>query len=382
MERYAARRVIYLDHAATTPLAPAVLEAMLPFFSERFGNASEPHWAGRAARAGLSDARSRVAAVLGVAAHEVVFTGGGSESDNIAINGRTSGRPGRIVASAIEHPAVREPVRALGERGWEVAWAPVDADGVVDVGAFADLVQPGDAVACVMWANNVTGVVQPVETVAAICADRGVPLHLDAVQAPSGVRVDLGRLAGTVTVTLAAHKLGGPKGVGVLAGRGIASLQATVLGGGQERGLRPGTENVAGAVGLATALELRQADRAEWAARTSLRDRMTAAVGLPVAGGRAPRLPGHALLLTGARGDMLVHLLDGHGIAVAAGSACASGDAAPSHVLVAMGVEADVARGALRVSLGPETTSEDVDTFVAALGQVLPEAARMLAAAS
>jgi cysteine desulfurase len=382
VERYAADGVIYLDHAATTPLAPAVLEAMLPFFSERFGNASEPHWAGRAARAGLSDARSRVAAVLGVAAHEVVFTGGGSESDNIAVHGRTSGPPGRVVASSVEHPAVREPVRALGERGWEVVWAPVDREGLLDLGAFADLVQPGDALACVMWANNVTGVVQPVEAVAAICAERGVPLHLDAVQAPSGVRVEAGTLPGDVTVTLAAHKLGGPKGVGVLAGRGIASLQATVLGGGQERGLRPGTENVAGAVGLATALELRQSDRADWAARAALRDRMTAAVGLRVAGARAPRLPGHALLLTGARGDMLVHLLDGHDIAVAAGSACSSGSPTPSHVLVAMGLEADVARGALRVSLGPETTAEDVDTFVAALGEVLPEAARMLAAAS
>jgi cysteine desulfurase len=382
VERYAADGVIYLDHAATTPLAPAVLEAMLPFFTERFGNASEPHWAGRAARAGLSEARARVAGVLGVAPHEVVFTGGGSESDNIAVHGRTSGRTGRVVASAIEHPAVREPVRALAARGWDVVWAPVDAEGLLDLGAFADLVLPGDALACVMWANNVTGVVQPVEAVAAICADRGVPLHLDAVQAPSGVRVEIGRLPGDVTVTLAAHKLGGPKGTGVLAGRGIASLQATVLGGGQERGLRPGTENVAGAVGLATALELRQGDSAEWATRAALRDRMTAALGLPVAGARAPRLPGHALLLTKARGDMLVHLLDGHDIAVAAGSACSSGDTAPSHVLVAMGLEADVARGALRVSLGPDTSAENVDTFVAALGEVLPEATRMLAAAS
>ena len=382
MERYSLDGVIYLDYAATTPLAPAVLDAMLPFLTERFGNASEPHWAGRAARAGLVDARGRAAAVLGVAPHELVFTGGGSEADNMAILGRALGPPGRIVASAIEHPAVREPVRALGERGWEVAWAPVDAAGLLDLEAFAALVRPGDALACVMWANNVTGVVQPVAEVAAICAEHGVPLHVDAVQAPSGVRVRAGDLAGDVTVTLAAHKLGGPKGVGAVAGRGVSSLQPAIRGGGQERGLRPGTENVAGCVGLATALELRQGAAGEWDERAARRDRMIAGTGLPVAGDGAPRLPGHALLLTGARGDLLVHLLDERGIAVAAGSACSSGDAAPSHVLVAMGIDADRARGALRVSLGPETTDAEVDAFVAALADVRPEVARMLAAAS
>jgi cysteine desulfurase len=382
VERYSGGGVIYLDYAATTPLAPAVLDAMLPFLTERFGNASEPHWAGRAARAGLVDARARTATVLGVAPHEVIFTGGGSEADNMAILGRATGPPGRIVATAIEHPAVREPVRALGERGWEVAWAPVDGDGALDLEAFAELVQPGDDLACVMWANNVTGVVQPVAAAAAICAERGVPLHLDAVQAPSGVRVRVGDLEGDVTVTLAAHKLGGPKGVGAVAGRGVGTLQPAIRGGGQERGLRPGTENVAGCVGLATALELRQGAVEEWSDRGARRDRMVAATGLPAAGARAERLPGHALLLTGARGDMLVHLLDERGIAVAAGSACSSGDSAPSHVLVAMGLEADQARGALRVSLGPETTDDEVDAFVAALAEVLPEVVRMAAAAT
>ena len=261
-------------------------------------------------------------------------------------------------------------------------WAPVDSRGVLDLAAFAALVRPGDALACAMWANNVTGVVQPVVEIAEICAERGVPLHLDAVQAPSGVRVRPGDLPGAVTVTLAAHKLGGPKGVGAVAGRGIASLQPAIRGGGQERGLRPGTENVAGCVGLATALELRQGAAAEWDERAARRDRMVAGTGLPVAGDGAPRLPGHALLLSGARGDLLVHLLDERGIAVAAGSACASGDEKPSHVLMAMGLDAATARGALRVSLGPETTDAEVDAFVGALAEVRPEVARMLAAAS
>ncbi len=286
-----------------------------------------------------------------------------------------------MVASAIEHPAVREPVRALGARGWEVAWAPVGPDGVLDLDAFAELVQPGDALACVMWANNVTGVVQPVSEAAAVCAERGVPLHIDAVQAPSGARVRVGELEGEVTVTLAAHKLGGPKGVGAVVGRGVNTLQPAILGGGQERGLRPGTENVAGCVGLAAALELRQGAEDEWGERGERRDRMVAATGLPVAGDGAPRLPGHALLLTGARGDMLVHLLDGEGIAVAAGSACSSGASEPSHVLVAMGIESSEARGALRVSIGPETTDDDVDAFVSALAVALPDVRRMLAAA-
>jgi len=382
VERYSVGGVIYLDYAATTPLAPPVLDAMLPFLTERFGNASEPHWAGRAARAGLVDARGRAATVLGVAPHELVFTGGGSEADNMVIMGRTQRAPGRIVASAIEHPAVREPVRALAERGWDVAWAPVDAAGLLDLDAFAELVRPGDALACAMWANNVTGVVQPVAEAAAICAERGVPVHVDAVQAPSGVRVRVGDLPGDVTVTLAAHKLGGPKGVGAVAGRGVSTLQPAIRGGGQERGLRPGTENVAGCVGLATALELRQGATDEWDDRAARRDRLVAGTGLAVAGDGAPRLPGHALLLTGARGDLLVHLLDERGIAVAAGSACSSGDAAPSHVLVAMGIDADRARGALRVSLGPETTDAEVDAFVEALADVRPEVVRMLAAAS
>ena len=354
--------MIYLDHAATTPLSAAAWRAMEPYLREHFGNPSEPHAAGRAARAGLDAARESVAATLGCAVGEVVFTGGGSEADNLAVLGRLAAG-GRVVAGAIEHPAVREPLLAYGG---EVAWAPVAPDGVVDLDALSALVRPGDALCCVMAANNVTGAIQPVAEIAELCAERGVPLHVDAVQAAAGC--DVRALPGESTMAIAAHKLGGPKGVGVLAGLGVASLPAVVRGGGQERGLRPGTENVAGAAALAAALDERQGPGAvaERAARAALRDRLEREVGLPVASAGAPRLPGHALLLAGVRGDLVVHQLDGAGICVAAGSACAAGSAEPSYVLAAMGIDPATARGAVRVTLGPESTAAEVDAFLAA----------------
>ncbi len=367
--------MIYLDHAATTPLSALAWAAMEPFLREHFGNASEPHAAGRAARVGLEAARARVALTLGCADQDVVFTGGGTEADNLAVLGRLRDG-GRVVASAIEHPAVLEPLRAYGG---EVAAVPVTADGVVDLDAVDALVRPGDALCCVMQANNVTGAIQPVAEVAAICAERGVPLHVDAVQAAAGIDVRV--LPGPVTLAIAAHKLGGPKGVGVLAGTGIGSLAATVRGGGQERGLRPGTENVAGAVALAAALAARQgADAgAERIRRAALRDRLESACGLPGVSRAAPRLPGHALLLAPVRGDLVAHQLDALGICVAAGAACASGSAEPSHVLAAMGIDAPVARGAVRVTLGPETTDEDVAALAAALPDVLAALGRAVA---
>jgi cysteine desulfurase len=361
-----AAAVIYLDHAATTPISDVAWRAMEPYLREHFGNPSEPHAAGRAARAGLDAARASVAATLGCAETEVVFTGGGSEADNLAILGRLAGG-GRVVASAIEHPAVREPLRAYGG---EVAWAPVGADGVVDLDALRQLVRPGDALCCVMAANNVTGVLQPVAEIAALCAEREVPLHVDAVQAASGAEVRA--LPGRTTLALAAHKLGGPKGVGALVGPGVADLAVVLRGGGQEHGLRPGTENVAGAVALAAVLARRQAPGAgtERRARAALRDRLERAAAVPVAAAGAPRLPGHALLLADVRGDLVVHQLDGDGICVAAGSACAAGSTEPSHVLEAMGIDAATARGAVRVTLGPETTADDVDAFLAAFGRI------------
>ncbi len=357
---------VYLDHAATTPLGPAAWEAMRPLLDEGFGNASEPHELGRQARSALEGARARVAELLGAAPAQVVFTSGGTEADNQAVFGLAGAAPGRIVVSAIEHPAVREPALELARRGFEVAWAPVDGRGVVSVDTLVELVRPGDRLCAVMWANNVTGVIQPVAAVAGVCAAAGVPLHVDAVQAAGSMKVDFGA-SGAETMALSAHKLYGPKGVGCLLARDPGSIPPLILGGGQEGGLRSGTENVAGIGGFAAALEAAQAEPDE---RLELRDRLEAglAAGVSVVSAEAPRLPGHSLLLVeGIRAELLVLALDREGYAVAAGSACASGDAEPSHVLVAQGMSTADARSVIRVSLGRTSSRARVDGFLNAL---------------
>jgi len=356
---------VYLDHAATTPLAPEARQAMEPYLSERFGNASEPHAYGREARAASRATRATLAELLDAEPGQVVLTSGGSEADNQAVLGLPGTEPGRIVVSAIEHPAVREPARELERRGFEVAWAPVDGDGVIDVEAFERLVRPGDRLAAAMWANNVTGAVQPVERLAAVAAEAGVPFHCDAVQAAASFPVGL-RSSGAATLALSAHKLGGPKGVGCLVAREPGRIPPLVWGGGQERGLRSGTENIPGAVGFAAALA---ATRAAEDRRAAMRDRLEAALAgdIAVVSAGAERLPGHLLaLVTGIRAELLVLALDREEYAVAAGSACAAGDAEPSHVLVAQGMSARDARSVVRVSLGPGTTEAEVDGFAAA----------------
>jgi cysteine desulfurase len=356
---------VYLDHAATTPLAPEARQAMEPYLSERFGNASEPHAYGREARAALESARATLAELLEAEPGQVVLTSGGSEADNQAVFGLAGGEPGRIVVSAIEHPAVREPARELVRRGFEVAWAPVDGHGVIDADAFERLVRPGDRLAAAMWANNVTGAVQPVERLAAVAAERGVPFHCDAVQAAASFPVGL-RSSGAESLALSAHKLGGPKGVGCLVARQPGRIPPLVWGGGQEHGLRSGTENVPGAVGFAAALAATRAARDR---RAALRDRLEGALAgeIVVVSSAAERLPGHLLaLVPGVRAELLVLALDREGYAVAAGSACAAGDAEPSHVLVAQGMSARDARSVVRISLGAGMTEAEVDGFAAA----------------
>jgi len=361
---------VYLDHAATTPLGAEARAAMEPYLSERFGNASEPHAYGREARVALEAARATLAELLDAEPGHVVLTSGGSEADNQAVFGLAGAGPGRIVVSAIEHPAVREPARELERRGFEVAWAPVDGDGVIDAEAFEALVRPGDRLASAMWANNVTGAVQPVERLASAAAQAGVPFHCDAVQAAASFPVGL-RSSGAATLALSAHKLGGPKGVGCLVAREPGRIPPLVWGGGQERGLRSGTENIPGAVGFAAALA---ASRATDDRRAALRDRLETALAgeITVVSAGAERLPGHLLaLVPGIRAELLVLALDRAGYAVAAGSACAAGDAEPSHVLVAQGLSARDARSVVRVSLGPGTTEAEVDGFAAALAGCL-----------
>ena len=349
---------LYADHAATTPVSDAAWEAMQPYLRERFGNASEPHWAGREARRGLDAARADCARALGVGAGDVVFTGGASEADNIAILGRAVRGAGRIVTTPLEHPAVSEAVAALARAGCEVVTLRVDADGRVPVEALDEAVRPGDLVCSLIWASNLTGVLQPVAEAAALCAERGVPLHLDAVQACPALPVDVGALPGAVTAAVAAHKLGGPKGAGLLCGRGLASLEPVLFGGGQERALRPGTESVAQAAGLAVALLAAAADGGRAARYRAVRDDYEAALaaaldGVTFVGERAARTPGHSLaLLDGINGHALVALLDERGIAAAAGPACASAESSASPALTAMGIGPDQARGALRLSFG------------------------------
>ena len=357
--------MVYLDHAATSPLCREAREAMAPYLDEHFGNASEPHGYGRAAREGLERARATLCELVGCDPAQLVFTSGGSEADNQALFGLT-GRPlGRLVVSEIEHPAVRVPAKELERQGFDVAWVGVDRDGVVDVDAFGAAVRPGDRVAAVMWANNVTGAVQPVAELAAICAEREVPLHVDAVQAAASLPIDF-RGSGAETIALSAHKVNGPKGVGALVARDPTRLRPLIWGGGQERGLRSGTENVAGVVGFAAALA---ALRSRPDRRRELRDRLERALPeVQAVSAGAPRLPGHSLLLVeGIRADMLVLALDRAGYAVSAGSACASGESEPSRALTAQGLTADEARSVVRVSIGIDTTEGDVDGFASAL---------------
>lgn len=361
---------VYLDHAATTPLGAAARAAMEPYLSDEFGNASEPHGYGRRARAALERARSRIAELLDCEPGQVTFTSGGTEADNQAVFG-FCGRPlGRFVVSAVEHSAVRAPAQELERQGFDVAWAPVGPDGVVDVAAFAELVRPGDRLAAVMWANNVTGVLQPVEELAAIARGRGVPFHCDAVQAAASLPLSF-RASGVDSIALSAHKLEGPKGIGCLVAREPERLRPLIWGGGQEGGLRSGTENVAACVGFAAALE---ASRSTACGRLRTRRRLEATLpeGVSVVCGASERLPGHALLLVpGIRSELLVLALDRAGYAVAAGSACSSADAAPSHVLVAQGMSAADARSVIRVSLGAGTTEAEIDGFAAALADAI-----------
>jgi cysteine desulfurase len=359
---------VYLDHAATTALGSEAREAMEPYLSDRFGNASEPHAYGREARAALESARRTVAELLDCEPAQVVFTSGGSEADNQAVFG-FCGRPlGRLVVSAIEHPAVREPARELERQGFEVAWVPAGGDGVVDVAAFAAAVRPGDRVAAVMWANNVTGVLQPVEELAAIARDRGVPFHCDAVQAAASLPLSFAR-SGADAIAVSAHKLHGPKGVGCLVAREPSRLRPLVLGGGQERGHRSGTENIPGCVGFAAALA---AARTTADHRLAMRTRLEAALpdGVEVVCAASERLPGHSLLLVrGVRAELLVLALDREGYAVAAGSACSAGHDEPSHVLIAQGMAPDDARSVLRISMGAGTAAAEVDGLAAALAR-------------
>ncbi|HEY2671754.1 MAG TPA: cysteine desulfurase family protein [Rugosimonospora sp.] len=381
----------YLDHAATTPMLPQAVEAYVSAAQE-VGNASSLHAAGRCARRKVEESRELVAAVLGARPSEVIFTGGGTESDNLAVKGifwaRRSADPARtrVIASSVEHHAVLDSVQWLDEHeGATVGWLPVDANGTVDVDAVrAELAAHADeiAVISVMWANNEVGTLQPVTDLVALAAEYGIPCHSDAIQAVGQVPIDFAG-SGVAALTVTGHKLGGPVGVGaLLLGRDVA-VTPLLHGGGQERDVHSGTLDVPGIVAFATALEASVKAQPEYALRVgALRDDLVGRVldAVPDAilnGHPTERLPGNAhFSFPGCEGDALLLLLDAAGIACSTGSACSAGVAQPSHVLLAMCADDDRARSSLRFSLGHTSTKADIDELIAALPGAVERARR------
>lgn len=354
----------YLDHAATTPMRPEAVEAMQAYLVDRFGNPSGSHRVARQARQGLDEAREVVAACLGARPGEVVFTAGGTEADNLAIEGVHRARAGVAVTAATEHHAVLHPVERLGGR--VVGCGP---DGAVDIDMLAGALDPSVSVVSVMLANNEVGTVTALDGIAAVVAERapGAVLHTDAVQAFCWM--DVAALAAPAQlVSVSGHKFGGPKGVGVLVVRDGTAIAPLLLGGGQERDRRSGTQNVAGVVALARAMELVVAERAAVVARVrALRDRLADGLAALVPG-LVETVPRHRkvagschVCIEGVESEALLFLLDRAGVCASAASACASGATDPSHVLAAMGVPRATALGALRLSLGPTSTDADVD---------------------
>ena len=371
---------IYLDHAATTPLRPEVLEAMLPYLTREFGNPSSAHSFGRAARAALDEAHERIASRLEAEPREIVFTSGGTEANNLAIKGAAwagKARGHRLITTSVEHHAVGHTLRYLEKFGFDIVELPVDRYGRVDPDELAAAITDRTTLVSVMLGNNEVGTLQPIEEIARrVRAHRGVLLHVDAVQAAPYVELDVRRL-GADLVSLAAHKFEGPKGVGVLWIRHGTHVLAQQQGGTQERHRRAGTENVAGAVGLARAWELTCDERAETAARlTRLRDRLRQAVlAVPdteLTGHPVDRLPGIvSLIARGTDGTSVALSLDLEGIAASVGSACTTGSTDVSHVLAAMGYPEEEARGALRLSLGRTTTDAEIDAACEVVPRVI-----------
>ncbi len=380
---------IYLDYAATTPVRPEVLEAMLPYLGrETFGNPSSGHRFGRAARAGLEQARREVAAAVEAEPSQVIFTSGGTEADNLAVIGsalaaRDRGDPMTVCVSAIEHKAILAAAHHVAHLGGTEIILPVGSDGILEPEPLARALDERPAVVSVMWVNNETGVIQPIPDIAARCCAAGARLHTDAVQAFGKIPVSL-KDADCAFLTISGHKIGAPKGIGAFVVRERRTVEAIIHGGGQQFGIRPGTENVAGAVALATAARLAVAEMDEERRRlTRLRDgllaRLRAAVpDLMVPAEHGPRAA-HILsvCVPGADSEALLMHLDLAGVAVSGGSACSTGAIEPSHVLVALGVPRELALGAIRFSFGHDTTDADVDQAAAVFPSVVAKVRKL-----
>jgi cysteine desulfurase len=371
---------IYLDHAATTPLDPAVLDAMLPYLGDRFGNPSSIYGLGQENKAAIDRARRDVASVLGCLPSELIFTGGATESDNLAITGiawaarfaNPAGPVPHIVTTAIEHSAVLETVRLLVRQGFSSTVVPCDEQGLVSAKALGEAIRPETCLVSVMFANNEVGSIQPIADIARVAHERGVPIHTDATQAPGSLDLNVDAL-GVDLLTLSGHKFYGPKGVGLLYLRKGVNLIAAQTGGGQEGGMRGGTENVAGIVGFATALTRAESMRDAYVSHCrSLRDRLVDGLIAAIPGvhlnGPAttgPRLPNNAnLAFEGVQGESILLNLDMEGIAASAGSACTVGKSEPSHVLEAMGLSEAATRSSVRFTVGRSNTAEQIDEAI------------------
>jgi cysteine desulfurase len=361
---------IYMDHSATTPVAPEVLQAMLPYLSDKFGNASSLHSFGQEAKEALEESREKVAKLLAANPEEIIFTSGGTESDNLALKGiarRNKDKGKHIITTSVEHPAILETCKKLEKEGFAVTYLPVTSEGLVELAALEAAIRPDTILISVMHANNEVGTIQPLEEIGQLAAERDIYLHTDAVQSVGKIPTDVNAL-GVDLLSLSAHKLYGPKGVGALYIRKGTRLENIMQGGGHERGLRSGTENVAGIVGLAKAAELCSESMASEGQRlTQLRDRLAGLVLEKVKdawinGTMKRRLPGSLNFgFSYVEGESLLLFLDSKGIAVSTGSACSSHKLQPSHVLLSLGLRPEKCHGSLRITMGRSNTTDEVD---------------------
>lgn len=371
---------IYMDHSATTPVAQEVLEAMLPYFSLRFGNASSLHSFGLEAKEALEESREKVAVLLGANPEEVIFTSGGTESDNLALLGiahRNAKLGKHIITSSVEHPAILETCRRLEKEGFSVTYLPVNRDGSIEITALEEAIRPDTILISVMHANNEVGTIQPIEEIGRLAAEKDIYLHTDAVQSVGKIPTNVDDL-GVDLLSLSGHKLYGPKGVGALYIRKGTKLESIISGGGHERGLRSGTENVAGIVGLGRAADLaREEMAAEGMRLTQLRDRLARLVLEKVKyawvnGGMKKRLPGSLNFgFSYVEGESLLLYLDSKGIAVSTGSACSSHKLEPSHVLLSLGLKPEQCHGSLRITMGRSNTREEVDYVAESISEAV-----------
>ena len=373
-------KIIYLDHAATTPVDPRVFSAILPYYKSKFGNASSLHRAGREAREAVEKARGIVAKSINASPHEIIFTSGGTESDNLAIKGvayalRDKGR--HLITSAIEHPAVLESFKALEREGFKVSYIPVNRDGIVDIGKIEELIRSDTILISVMHANNEVGTIQPIKEIGEIAEEHGVYLHTDAVQTMGKLPIDVEEMKVSL-LSISGHKIYGPKGVGALYIREGVEIEPILHGGGHEGGLRSGTENVPGIVGLSIAADIAVKEQDETVNRIRyLRDRLIGEVleQIPssmLTGHPVERLPNNAhFCFPGIEGEALVLALSEEGIAASTGSACSSKKKEPSHVLLAMGLDPIAARGSLRLTLGKWNDESEINYAIRVITRVV-----------